>query len=81
MLENTILNYISENYLGSEDQDFGADTPILELNIVDSGSLFDLVDMLRRETGATIPLKQITPGNFASVRCIVDLVERLRKKQ
>ncbi|ABC32680.1 Acyl carrier protein [Hahella chejuensis KCTC 2396] len=79
MLENTLLTYISENYLGSDDEGFNADTPILELNIIDSGSLFDLVDLLRRETGASIPLNQVTPGNFASVRKMVDLVTRLQQ--
>jgi acyl carrier protein len=81
VLEKKILNYISENYLCSEDQNFGVDTPILELNIIDSGSLFDLVDMLRHETGAIIPLNQIKPSNFASVRRIVDLVKCLPRQQ
>lgn len=80
MLENKILTYISENYLGSEDQSFNIDTPVLELNIIDSGSLFDLVDLLRRETGTAIPMNQVTPGNFATVRRMIELVQKLQSR-
>ncbi len=81
MLTQIILDHIAENYLDSEGEQFTTETPLLELNIIDSASLFDLVEMLRRETGVAVPLQEVTPANFASVREMVDLVGRLQNRQ
>ncbi|UOD29701.1 acyl carrier protein [Massilia violaceinigra] len=80
MLGNKLLAYIAENYLGGESQQFALDTPLLELNIIDSSALFDLVDLLRREAGVTVPLKAVVPNNFKSVQHMLDLVERLQSE-
>jgi len=77
MLGQKIILHILENYLDGDDQDFKLDTPLLELNIIDSGSLFDLVEWLRRETGSVIPLSEVKPSNFSSVQAMLDMVERL----
>jgi acyl carrier protein len=81
MLTQIILDHIVENYLGSDGEQFTVDTPLLELNIIDSASLFDLVEMLHREAGVVIPLQEVTPKNFASVREMMSLVGRLQGRQ
>ncbi|CAM5350607.1 putative acyl carrier protein PigG [Streptomyces abikoensis] len=54
------------------------DTPIDELNIIDSAGVFDLVHFLQQEFRVTVPLRQISPANFRSVNAISDLVGRLQ---
>ncbi|BDV36238.1 acyl carrier protein [Methylocystis iwaonis] len=78
MLANKILLLIAETCAGCESDQIELDTPLLELNFLDSSAFFDLVDLLNREAGVAIPLREVTPDNFASVRAIIDLVERLQ---
>ncbi len=77
MLGKRLLSYITETYLDEDEDEFDINTPLLELNIIDSSSLFDLVEWLRKETGSVIPLQEIAPHNFASVQAILNLVKRL----
>jgi acyl carrier protein len=78
MLGMQILKKISELYLESDDTQLDLDTQLLELNIIDSSAIFDLVNLLRQETGVVIPINEITPDNFTSVRTMLDLVGRLQ---
>jgi acyl carrier protein len=78
MLGNRILQKISELYLGQDDSDLEMETPLLELNIIDSSAIFDLVNLLRQEAGVVVPMNEVTPVNFASVQAMVDLIERLQ---
>jgi peptidyl carrier protein len=78
MLGKRILNKISELYLDSDDTQLDLDTQLLELNIIDSSAIFDLVNLLRQEAGVVIPINEITPDNFTSVRTMLDLVGRLQ---
>lgn len=78
MLGNRILQKISELYLGQDDSDLEMGTPLLELNIIDSSAIFDLVNLLRQEAGVVVPMNEVTPVNFASVQAMVDLIERLQ---
>jgi acyl carrier protein len=78
MLANKILHLITDYYAGGDADEIAVDTPLLELNIIDSSSLFDLVELLNREAYVTIPLHDVTPANFASVQAMIDLVGRLQ---
>jgi peptidyl carrier protein len=78
MLGKRILNKISELYLDSDDTQLDLDTQLLELNIIDSSAIFDLVNLLRQEAGVVVPINEITPDNFTSVRTMLDLVGRLQ---
>lgn len=78
MLADKILRLIADNYAGGDAEGIGLDTPLLELNIIDSSALFDLVDLLNREASVTIPLQEVLPANFTSVQAMLDLVHRLQ---
>lgn len=54
-----------------------ADTPLLELNILDSASLFDVVDFVRAQWRVHIPPAEIHPGNFTTIGCLDLLINRL----
>ncbi len=79
MLTDRLIEHITSEYLEGEALDLTPDTPLLELNIIDSSALFDLVDFLRRETGVAVPVQEVTPENFMTVRRIADLAGRLKK--
>lgn len=78
MLGKQILKKISELYLDNEDNQLDLDTKLLDLNIIDSSAIFDLVNLLRQESGVVIPINEVTPDNFASVQAMLDLVGRLQ---
>ncbi|TMP27269.1 acyl carrier protein [Pseudoalteromonas rubra] len=81
MLATKLLNHIAEQFLDGEKDGLEPQTPLFELNIVDSAAIFDLVDYLKQETQLNIGMQEIHPGNFASVDAMVTLVERLQTEQ
>lgn len=75
-----LLECITESWLGGNGEGLRADTPLLELNIISSAEVFDLVHSIQAEFGITIPFQEIKPDNFGSVNMIADLIERFRNK-
>ncbi|WP_213086270.1 acyl carrier protein [Roseateles sp. DAIF2] len=68
--------FIAEAFLGDGSR-VQRDTRLLELNILDSAALFDVVDFVRQEFGVQIPIGDIHPQHFASVAQLEALVMRL----
>lgn len=78
-IESTIqmlIEFIGASFLGST-ADLTADTLLLELNILDSASLFDVVDFVRTQWAIHIPASEIHPGNFASIGRLDALIHGL----
>jgi acyl carrier protein len=75
-----LQTYISRSYLDGESGSFDLDTPLLELNIISSADIFDIVQFINSEAGVELPLDEISPENFRSVRAISIVVERLRRQ-
>jgi peptidyl carrier protein len=71
-----LTEFIAGSFLDSH-EGLTADTPLLELNILDSASLFDVVDFVRNEWRVHIPASEIHPGNFASIGRLDHLINRL----
>jgi acyl carrier protein len=76
-----LIGYIADAWMGGDAAGLRADTPIIELNIIDSAAIFDLVHALQAEFGVTVPLQEITPANFGSVGAIAALVGRLDEEE
>ncbi|MFW6695390.1 acyl carrier protein [Streptomyces sp. MAR4 CNX-425] len=79
--QRLIYDYIVDALLDGEADRLDAETPIAELNIIDSAGIFDLVHYLQQEFGITIPLTDVTLRNFRSVSAISALVERVREER
>ena len=77
-LAHRIREHIAHHYLGGDGQGLDDDTPLLELNIIDSTSLFDLVRFLCAEGQVRITRAHVVAENFATVNAMVRLVERAR---
>ena len=73
-----ITDHIVAQYLGGDASELGPDTALLELNVIDSASIFDIVRFLGESEGVPIPIEELSAENFATIRAIAALVERLR---
>ncbi len=75
-----LIGYIADAWMGGDAAGLRADTPIIELNIIDSAAIFDLVHA-QAEFGVTVPLPEITPANFGSVGAIAAPFTRPRRRR
>ncbi|MFD5654815.1 MULTISPECIES: acyl carrier protein [unclassified Streptomyces] len=76
-----ITDYIADAWMGGDAEGLEPDTPIAELNIIDSAAIFDLVHYLQGEFRVTVPLPEVTLQNFRSVNAICALVDRLKQNE
>jgi peptidyl carrier protein len=79
-MEQELIDYIAEVWLGGDAEGLDAEAPILELNIIDSAAIFDLVHHLQDRFRISVPLQEIAPENFRTVGAIAALVDRLREE-
>lgn len=77
-LADRIADHITKWHLDEEDIGLTPDTPLLELNIIDSAAIFDLVQFLSDEARVDVPIDAIVPDNFQTIGTIVALVEKLK---
>lgn len=77
--EKLITDYIAYVWMDGDAESLEPETPIAELNIVDSMGIFDLVSFLQSTFDVTVPTQDVTLKNFRSVQTISDLVSRLHE--
>lgn len=80
-LIDSLIRFIGSSFLEKGDEGLTADTPLLDLNILDSASLFDVVDFVRGEWHVHIPASEIHPGNFSSISQLANLINRLLNQE
>ncbi len=73
-----LSRYIDENILGSPEPQVEATTPLLELGILTSLTLSELITFVRERLGVFIPPDQIVGANFKTLEAIADLIVGLR---
>ncbi len=75
-IENSVRNYILENYLFTDDQsELVNDTSLLEKGIIDSTGIMELVFFLEEEFGIKIDDDEMVPENLDSVDNIVSFIK------
>ncbi len=68
--------YISENFLmGQSDIELGDDTSFLEMGLLDSTGVIELVSFLEEEFGIQVEDDEITPENLDTLNRISSYVE------
>ena len=75
-----LIDYIATSLLGGDAEGLDEDVPLLELNIIDSSAIFDLVHYVQRTFRIAVPMTRITPENFRTVTAITALVESLQQE-
>ncbi len=76
-----ITDYIVDVWMDGDAEGLEPETPIAELNIIDSVGVFDLVHHLQSTLRISIPVQEISLRNFRSVNAIAELVDRLQESQ
>lgn len=74
----SLIKYVSDVWLNGDASGLDEHVPIIELNIIDSAEIFDLVHYLQSEFRIAIPLREVSPVNFRNIAAIAALVERLQ---
>ncbi|HHS84028.1 MAG TPA: acyl carrier protein [Gammaproteobacteria bacterium] len=72
-----VKEYISENFLmGQNDINLGDETSFLELGLLDSTGVIELVSFLEEEFGIQVEDDEITPENLDTLNRISSYIER-----
>jgi acyl carrier protein len=81
-VENRVRGYILENLLFTSDgSGLPNDASLLEMGIIDSTGVLELVTFLEESFGVKIQDSEMLPENFDTVNNIVRFVERLQTRQ
>jgi peptidyl carrier protein len=81
-LSGRITEYIQEQYLGGDTSaELTAETPLLELNILDSASIFDIIRYLSESEDVEVPIEDVTPDNFSTIANMVALIEKYNSRE
>jgi acyl carrier protein len=74
-----VRNYILSVHLPGENPDMlSNDDDLLDMGILDSMAIMQLVDHLEKQYGITIPTEEIDPANFESINALVAFIEKQR---
>ncbi|NUM34261.1 MAG: acyl carrier protein [Candidatus Brocadiae bacterium] len=79
-IEDTILEYISKEFLTEEDLEITYNTPLISSGIVDSFAMVSLKRFLENRYNISIPNEKATPEAFDSIQKIEALMQTLMKK-
>ncbi|HEY7147216.1 MAG TPA: acyl carrier protein [Streptosporangiaceae bacterium] len=73
-----LVSFIKERFLPAEiAADFGPETPLLELGVLDSLKAARLLNFIRKDLGTTVPTSMIDTTNFKDVRSIIAMIAAL----
>jgi 2-hydroxymuconate-semialdehyde hydrolase len=72
-----LRSFIVERLLAGDDEDLDARTPLLELGIIDSMAMVEVIAHIERHFEVLVPHRDVTPDNFQSLDSMVGLVNRL----
>ncbi len=76
-VKTAVKEYISENFLmWQSDMELGDDTSLLDLGLLDSTGVIELVSFLEDEFGIQVEDEEITPENLDTLNKICSYVSR-----
>jgi acyl carrier protein len=79
--EERLVSFIKERFLPDEiADDFGPETPVLELGVLDSLKAARLLNFIRKELGTDVPTSMIDVDNFSDVRSIAAMIATLEPR-
>ena len=76
-IEQELIRYIQDNLIESGDS-VSADDPLIDLGLLDSVGLMQIIQFVESQAGVRIPDTDVVPDNFHSVATIGALVTRIR---
>jgi clorobiocin biosynthesis protein CloN5 len=73
-LISALKTYIQDKILEGDAGDLDEATPLLELGILDSFSIVEVLSFIESEFGVEVNLAAVTPEKFSDLNGIADLV-------
>jgi methoxymalonate biosynthesis acyl carrier protein len=74
-----VRSYILSVHLPGENPDMlSNDDDLLDMGILDSMAIMQLVDHLEKQYGITISTEEIDPANFESINALVAFIDKQR---
>ena len=76
-IKNTIRTYVKDNFLfGFSDEDLHDDTSFLEIGVLDSTGIMEMVTFIEREFGISVLDEEIVSENLDSINLIANFVSK-----
>jgi len=72
-----LREFVVERFLEGNGDGLDADTPLLELGILDSFSIVEIVSFAEQRFGIGIPESELKPTSFGSISALAGLLDRL----
>ena len=76
-IKNTIRTYVKDNFLfGFSDEDLHDDTSFLEIGVLDSTGIMEMVTFIEREFGISVLDEEMVSENLDSINLIANFVSK-----
>lgn len=76
-IKDTIRMYVKDNFLfGFNDEDLHDDTSFLEIGVLDSTGIMEMVTFIEREFGVSVLDEEIVSENLDSINMISNFVSK-----
>ncbi|MEQ9325143.1 MAG: acyl carrier protein [Polyangiaceae bacterium] len=79
-IETVLVDFVASDLLDGDARDLDAQTPLLELGIIDSLTIVSLLSFLETRFGARIAPENVRPEHFVTIAAIAVLTERARSE-
>jgi|RhiMetdeSRZDD1v2_1073273.scaffolds.fasta_scaffold453509_3 acyl carrier protein len=73
-LMGALRGYIEEKILEGDAENLDEKTPLLELGILDSFAIVELLSFIESDFGVQIGLEAVSPEKFSDISVIADLI-------
>jgi acyl carrier protein len=73
-MKDQILKFLYDDSLKEEFEDLDNDDSLLELGIIDSFKMLELIEYIQKEFGIEIDEDDMLPENFDSINAIVEFI-------
>jgi acyl carrier protein len=79
-IDTRIRAFVVQKFPAARKRAINDDLPLLESGIIDSLGVLDVVAFLEQSFTIKISDEELTPDNFASIKCMAAFVEKKRKQ-
>jgi acyl carrier protein len=72
---DTLTRFIIAEFADGAVERLGEDENLIDQGLVDSISILELLAFIDREFGVALPVDEVVPENFRSIRALSNLIE------
>lgn len=79
-LRNELVTFIQDTLARGQELEIQNDDRLLDLGIIDSMGLMQLIGFIEERTGLRVPDNEVVRDNFQTVESMEEMIERLRAR-